>query len=203
MTYPVGHIPASALQLVQTGIYLLKPQARALARLQAAAKKLGHTVTVARPAGGVRTEAVQNAMHHAGSAAGSRAEKERWGLSTVSTVAIATHPNGTHEHGDRVDLLVDRRICTQVWFIALAAKYGFTREFGASDPNHYRHDGKTATTLVVLPKPKPKTVTVHSGDTLGEIAARQKLTLPAVLALNPKIHDPDLIYVGQKITVRR
>lgn len=203
MTNETGRLPASTLQLVQAGIYLAKPQARALTRLQAAAKKLGHTVTVARPAGGYRPAAVQNAMHHAGSPDGTAAERIRWGLSTVSTVAIAEHPYGTHETGTRVDLLVDGRVCTAVWFIALAAQYGFTREFGASDPNHFEHDGRTATALVVIPKPKPKTIRVKSGDTLGEIAARAKLTLSAILALNPAIDDPDRIYVGQTIRIHR
>ncbi|MBP7332828.1 MAG: LysM peptidoglycan-binding domain-containing protein [Desulfotomaculaceae bacterium] len=43
--------------------------------------------------------------------------------------------------------------------------------------------------------------TVQSGDTLFLIARRFGLTLDALLAANPGIRDPDLIYPGQVITV--
>jgi LysM repeat protein len=43
---------------------------------------------------------------------------------------------------------------------------------------------------------------VVSGDTLSGIAARHGLTLSALLKLNPRIKNPNLIYPGQKIRVK-
>ncbi len=42
-------------------------------------------------------------------------------------------------------------------------------------------------------------VTVHSGDTLSGIAARNGVSLSALLAANPQIRNPNLIYPGQTI----
>ncbi len=42
---------------------------------------------------------------------------------------------------------------------------------------------------------------VVKGDTLGRIARKNNLTLSALLALNPQIKNPNLIYPGQKIVV--
>lgn len=44
--------------------------------------------------------------------------------------------------------------------------------------------------------------TVKKGDTLSGIAKRNATTIAAILALNPKIKDPNKIYVGQKIRVK-
>ena len=54
---------------------------------------------------------------------------------------------------------------------------------------------------VVVPTPTPSTdgaeyYTVKKGDTLSKIALNQ------ILALNPEIKNPNLIYVGQKIRIR-
>ena len=45
------------------------------------------------------------------------------------------------------------------------------------------------------------TYVVQTGDTLGKIAARTGCTLSALLAANPKIVNPSLIYVGQVINL--
>ena len=42
---------------------------------------------------------------------------------------------------------------------------------------------------------------VQPGDTLSAIADRHDLTLDALLALNPRIQDPERIFPGQRITV--
>lgn len=41
--------------------------------------------------------------------------------------------------------------------------------------------------------------TVHSGDTLSEIAAAHGTTVAELMRLNPQIKDPDKIFVGEKI----
>jgi hypothetical protein len=42
---------------------------------------------------------------------------------------------------------------------------------------------------------------VHFGDTLGRIAARFGTSVGAILAANPGIHDPDLIFAGMPLRV--
>ncbi|MFL7811967.1 MAG: LysM domain-containing protein, partial [Anaerolineae bacterium] len=45
------------------------------------------------------------------------------------------------------------------------------------------------------------TVTVVAGDTLARIAARCGTTVQAILAANPTIENPNLIFVGQAIEI--
>lgn len=45
------------------------------------------------------------------------------------------------------------------------------------------------------------TYVVKSGDTLGKIASRSGTSLSALLAVNPQIKNPSLIYVGQVINL--
>lgn len=46
-----------------------------------------------------------------------------------------------------------------------------------------------------------KTYTVKSGDTLWGIAKKFGITLNQIIALNPQIKNPNLIYVGQTVYV--
>jgi len=43
--------------------------------------------------------------------------------------------------------------------------------------------------------------TVRSGDTLSGIAARHGVSLSALLAANPQITNPNLIYPGQTVHI--
>jgi len=45
------------------------------------------------------------------------------------------------------------------------------------------------------------TYTVKSGDTLSHIASAYGISLKSLIAANPQISNPDLIYVGQKINI--
>jgi LysM repeat protein len=45
------------------------------------------------------------------------------------------------------------------------------------------------------------TYLVQRGDTLGKIAARAGVSLKSILAVNPQIWDPSLIYAGQTINL--
>lgn len=49
------------------------------------------------------------------------------------------------------------------------------------------------------PHPPSGDYTVRSGDTLSTIAARNHVSLAALERANPQIHNPNMIYVGQKI----
>ncbi|HVI58228.1 MAG TPA: LysM peptidoglycan-binding domain-containing protein [Luteimonas sp.] len=48
---------------------------------------------------------------------------------------------------------------------------------------------------------KSHDVTVHAGDTLSGIAARNGVSLSALINANPQIHNPNLIYAGQTVHV--
>ena len=51
------------------------------------------------------------------------------------------------------------------------------------------------------PKPKYKTITIKSGDTLTAIAKRFKTSVQRLYDANGKIADPDLILAGDKLRV--
>ncbi len=54
---------------------------------------------------------------------------------------------------------------------------------------------------ISMPECRGIIYTVVSGDTLFRIAQRFNISLEALLAANPQIMDPDLIYPGQKICI--
>ncbi|MCL1636173.1 LysM peptidoglycan-binding domain-containing protein [Luteimonas sp. SX5] len=49
------------------------------------------------------------------------------------------------------------------------------------------------------PSPRTGTVTVHRGETLSGIARENGVSLPALIAANPQIRNPNLIYPGQTV----
>jgi LysM repeat protein len=51
------------------------------------------------------------------------------------------------------------------------------------------------------PRPTGGTYTVQRGDSLGRIAARNNTTVAAILAVNPTITNPNIVYVGQVINL--
>lgn len=57
--------------------------------------------------------------------------------------------------------------------------------------------------IPVPPKPFPKDrfVIVQKGDTLFKIAQREGVSLEALIAANPQIKDPNLIFPGQKVFI--
>ena len=60
---------------------------------------------------------------------------------------------------------------------------------------------KAPTTVVAAPA-GTSTYTVVSGDAMWKIAAKYKMTLAQLVALNPQIKNPSAIAVGQKINVK-
>lgn len=53
----------------------------------------------------------------------------------------------------------------------------------------------------VIPQTGPRVYVVVAGDTLSEIALRHGVSLAALLAANPQITNPDLIFPGQQINI--
>ena len=60
----------------------------------------------------------------------------------------------------------------------------------------------TATPIpTVPPEPTPKIYVVAKGDTMSKIARKNHVTVEQLLAANPKIKNPNLIKVGDKVTI--
>ena len=77
------------------------------------------------------------------------------------------------------------------------------------DPNHSRKweaHGKL-TLLEYAPKESSDQVeifyTVRKGDTLTKIAAMHNISLAEIIALNPQIANPNLIFPGQQICIKK
>jgi len=95
----------------------------------------------------------------------------------------------------------------------LAARFGSTVDsILASNPEirnvNLIYEGQRLTIYVAAPPPNnpppPPSGQVYyaqRGDTLRKIAARFSTTVNTLLQLNPQISNPNLIYVGQAITV--
>lgn len=132
-----GAVPAADLVTVQPGIQLNRPTANAWMAFMQAGSRTGHRLGIATPAGGYRSLAVQADM-----------KKRPWlyNLSKQSTKKLAAVGHSTHGLGDRVDVVGDL-----AWAIANGPRFGFFREFGAADPNHFKHNGVTATTGTAAP----------------------------------------------------
>ena len=63
-------------------------------------------------------------------------------------------------------------------------------------------ESKPAPKPTPKPEPKKEYYTVQSGDNLWVISQRYGLTLAQIIALNPQIPNPDLIYPNQQIRVK-
>lgn len=61
---------------------------------------------------------------------------------------------------------------------------------------------KSVTRGKMKPKTSVVTYVVKKGDTLGEIAQKNKTSVKRLLGLNPAIKNPNKIYVGQKIRIK-
>lgn len=126
-----GEMPASLLVEVEPGLYLEAGTAAAYRRMKAAAASAGVTLTIPRPAGAYRSLFVQQDMHD---------RPWLYNLDPSSSVRIAPAGSSTHGLGDRVDIV---RGAAGDWAIANAHRFGFTREFGAADPRHFRFNNPT------------------------------------------------------------
>lgn len=193
MTTP-GELPASSLTPIGHGDWLLTNAAHALNALIADGKQHGITITPASPGAGYRSAKTQDEMR-AGSL-GNVALAKKWDLNPRSSVPVAAHPNGTHEHGDRVDLLFNGSSSPTQAQIDLAEKHGWHREFGANDENHFQHDGRTDIHYGV-PAARRST-TVQAGEGLYAVADRTHVTYNTLVRLNPGIH-PSNLAIGQKV----
>ncbi len=196
MSYPVGALPRSALTLVQgNDTFLAVKPARAWKRAIKALRKRYPDAKIYGRYAAYRPATVQNAMAAASRTPRGSAARAKFSLSSVSTVPVAYHPGGSHEDGYCFDLggapITD-------WVLDTLRAYGWTRQFGGSDPNHFRHDGRTATGIITTGRVY---YVVQPGDTLSEIAPKYKTTWQQLAKLNG-LKTPNTIYPGQRIRVK-
>lgn len=135
--YPNGQIPQSKIAYV-AGVPLYYRTARAVQRFIAYAKSKGHTITIAKPIGGLRQLAVQREMQN-------RANWPRLNIDTHMTVSVAAPGYSTHGWGTAVDFLGDFDFIHKY-----APHFGFSWTFGANDRNHWQHDNATAVSVISL-----------------------------------------------------
>lgn len=137
-----GYIPATALTTIAPGTQLLNSTATAWRKLAMVAQL--DDGTKIRPVdsygSGYRSWAIALDYYRAGQ--GDAAATARCGIDPKMQVSIA-YPPGSHGGATRIDMLFNGHSPTDK-DIALAKRYGFTREFGTRDENHFQHDGVTA-----------------------------------------------------------
>jgi hypothetical protein len=140
-----GRLLASELGTVE-GLPLAKPTINAYLRMKAAAKAAGIDIWIAQPIGAYRSYFVQGDM---------KVHPALYGLSTVSTVNIAAAGSSTHGLGNAIDIGSFGSAWGTAgakradWLILHAPEFGFFREFGERDPNHFHHDGFTAVDPII------------------------------------------------------
>jgi D-alanyl-D-alanine carboxypeptidase len=128
-----GQLTPEELTLVQGPIQLSTSTARAWAVMLKAAADAGFTLWIATPAGGYRSLAVQQDMH-----------ARPWAYNLANNgVTLAPVGSSTHGYGTRIDMMPTWGKAFD-WILANAARFGFTREFGAADPNHFKHTATTS-----------------------------------------------------------
>jgi len=86
--------------------------------------------------------------------------------------------------------------------------YAIARRFGITLPALLAANPQIADPALIfpgqritIPVPGPTVYVVQSGDTLAGIAGRFGLTLAQLLAANPQITNPNLIFAGQQINI--
>jgi hypothetical protein len=126
--YRNGYVPDSALVTVEDNDQLTEPAASAFLAMKADAAKAGITLSIVEPAGAYRSFFVQEDMH---------ARPWLYNLNPANVVTLAKPGYSSHGFGDRFDCAA----AALPWVLANGSRFGFTREFGAKDPNHFMHDG--------------------------------------------------------------
>lgn len=138
-----GRLTAAELTTVAPGLQLACSAANAFERLVAAGKAKGWAISIVEPGGAYRSFETQYEMYRA--SRGDVTLALKWNLNPNSTVPLAGPGYSSHGFGTRVDLLFNGSSTLNSEQLAFCLTFGWTREFGANDPNHFKHDGVTAT----------------------------------------------------------
>lgn len=197
-----GRIPDDQLSTVAVGERLLAGTANALRALIAQAAHEHVSIKLAPGRGSAYRDLALQELYYAADHGDKDAQAKTHHVPTPGEVKVAAPGGSSHGWANRVDLLFDGSARPTVVHLNLAKRFGFAREFGSADANHFEHDGKTA---IHPPGPVPGSVyIVKQGDTLSEIAEDHGLTLAQIIQLNPGriAENPGHIEPGWKVRIR-
>lgn len=227
MTSKNGRLTEKQLVHIAAGEQLATVTARAWRHLIIEGHRQGITITLAGSGIGsaYRSLAVQQDFYDAYH--GDVVAAARVHLNPSSRIPVAYPGWSSHGWGTRADMLFNGSASPTSVELNLCKRFGWTREFGSADPNHFMHDGRTAIKPLskadcvnarIFPyehgdtsapqhlaqvAASPAFVNAVDGDSLSVIAAKHHLTLPEIERLNPQVKGPAyVIEVGQKIRVR-
>lgn len=126
-----GYVPSSALTLVDGRFYLENATAQAYLRAKAAS---GGILGIAAPGGAYRSYQDQYNMKHG------IPSYAYWNLNPNSSVGLANPGGSSHGWGICIDIVGPG---ANNWMLNNGSKYGFSRPFGANDPNHWLYASPT------------------------------------------------------------
>ncbi len=119
-----------ALVTVEDDDQLIATAAASYLAMKAAAARDRVALAIVEPAGAYRRAWIQNDMVD---------HPERYNLNPASTILFGRYGQ-SHGWGNRIDV----NSAALPWMLRNAARFGWTREYGTRDPNHFKHDGVTA-----------------------------------------------------------
>jgi hypothetical protein len=142
MAYQAGRLPITALRTIAPGAPLISSAAQAFFNMALIARLYDGTriAPVSTYGSAYRDWATALVFYKAGQ--GDRAAAAKAGIDPKLHVSIA-YPPGSHGHGTRLDMAFNGHEPDK-GNLEFAARYGWTREFGAADRFHFMHDGRTA-----------------------------------------------------------
>lgn len=129
-----GYLAEDGIRLVtvEDDDRLIATAAASFLAMKAEAARAGVALSIVEPAGAYRTAWVQNDMVD---------HPERYNLNPNSVIKFSRYGQ-SHGWGNRIDV----NQAALPWMLANAARFGWSREYGTRDPNHFKHDGTTAVT---------------------------------------------------------
>lgn len=132
-----GRLTDGELETVEDNDRLSRTTAAAFRNARAAwYAEGGSGACIVEPAGAYRDYETQRRMKYG------IPSYAYWNLNPNSKAGLASPGSSTHGTGTRFDATSG----FNNFLLRRGREFGFTREFGANDPNHWKHDGRTATT---------------------------------------------------------
>lgn len=127
-----GHLAEDGIVLVtvEDNDQLIPTAAAAFFAARAAAAADGVRLIIVEPAGAYRSAFVQNDMVD---------HPENYNLNSASSIGFS-RSGQSHGWGNRIDV----NSAAVSWMLRRGGEFGWIREYGARDPNHFKHDGTTA-----------------------------------------------------------
>jgi len=170
-----GYLTPAELTTVQPGVELANAVARNFLAMRDAAAEEDHVnVTIALPAGGYRSHALDVDMH---------THPQKYNINPALTSGL--YPVGVSKHalGTEVDI-----VAGLAWVIKNGARFGFTRtEVAKGDLNHFHGDGTTVVAVTATPITEQR-----EDDDMPHIMIEDKTNSQWLVGTNARYHlTPD------------